>query len=188
MSDLTVGATITITGVDGPGEPATGLTLADIDFYLTRQDRATGVDTVIWDGTQHPTAEMDNVGTYIRIYTDADLDTYNYYLSAHYTGITVVDQAWVNGAAGIDFLPLGTTKEFEYKVYEADMITPIDGVKVEVHRNAAGTDVYWVGWTNALGEARDTYGFYPRLDPGTWYFFRQKTGWTFSNPDTEVVS
>jgi hypothetical protein len=188
MTDLTVAAAFTITGVDGPGEPATGLTLSEIDLYLTRQDRETGVDAVVWDGTQNPTAEMDNVGVYIRIYTGADVDQYNYLLSAHYTGLTSLDQAWVNGGIGAGLIPLGTAVEKEYKVYRPDGITPIEGVKVEVHRNAAGTDVYWVGWTNALGEARDLYGLYPRLDPGTWYFFRKREGYTFTNPDVEIVS
>lgn len=187
MTDLTVAATFTFDGVDGPGEPALGLTLSEIDLYLTQQDRETGVDTIIWDGTQNPTAEMDNVGSYIRILTTADTDLYNYFVSAHYTGVTVLDQNWVNGAIGADLIPLGTAVEVPYIVYRPDGITPIEGVKVEVHRNAAGTDVYWVGWTNALGEARDTYNLYPRLDPGTWYFFRKREGYTFTNPDTEIV-
>jgi len=188
MTDLTIAAAFSKTGASGPGEPATGLTLSEIDLYLTRQDRATGVDTVIWDGTQNPTSEMDNVGIYIRIYTGADLDLYNYFLSAHYTGLTSLDQAWVTGGIGADLIPLGTATEKVYKVYEPDGITPIEGVKVEVHRNAAGTDIYWVGNTNALGEARDQYGLYPRLDAGTWYFFRRREGYEFSNPDTEIVT
>jgi len=44
------------------GAPAVGLALADIDLYLTRQHVTTGVDAVVWDGTQHPTEEIDNVG------------------------------------------------------------------------------------------------------------------------------
>ena len=187
MTDLTVAAAFSINGVDGPGEPAVGLTLAEIDLYLTRQHRSTNVDTVIWDGTQNPTEEMDNVGVYTRLYTLADLDLYNYFLSAHYTGVTVLDQHWVNGAVGIELIPLGTAIEWPYIVYITGTATPIEGVKVEIHRNVAGTDVYWVGNTNALGEARDQYGLYPRLDPGTWYFFRKKRGISFSNPDTEVV-
>lgn len=188
MTDLMIGVLLTLTGVDGPGEPATGLTLADIDLYLTSQDRSTGVDAVIWDGTQNPTDEMANVGTYTRKLTTADLDLYNYFLSAHYTGAVSLDQDWVNGAIGIDFLPIGTAIEHEYRVFKPDLVTPIEGVKVEVHRNAAMTDIYWVGWTNALGEARDQYGQYPRLDAGTWYFLRKRDGYEFNNPDIEVVA
>lgn len=187
MTDLTVAILFTKAGPSGPGLPAEGLTLSDIDLYLTEQDRATGVDAVIWDGTQNPTDEMDNVGGYIRIYAGADLDDNNYYASGRYNGVTVLDQYYVQGAVGIDLIPLGTAVEHPYIVYEPDGITPIDGVSVEIHRNAAGTDIYWVGTTNGLGEARDTYGLYPRLDPGTWYFFRRKGGYTFSNPDLEQV-
>ena len=108
MGDITVAARFTFPGVDGPGEPAPGLTLADIDFKLTRQHRVTLVDTIIWDGTQNPTDEFAQVGVYGRKYQGADLDLYNYYLTAHYTGATALDQLWVNGALGIEYLPLGT--------------------------------------------------------------------------------
>lgn len=184
MSDLTVSATFT----KNSGQPATGLTLSEINLYLTQQDRATGVDTVIWDGTETPTAEMDNVGAYIRIYTLADMDQYNYFVSAEYTGVTVLDQPFVNGAVGIDYIPLGTAVEFTYTVYKVGTVTPIEGVKVEIHRNAAGTDHYNTYWTDAFGAARDEFGNKPRLDPGTWYFFRFKGGYSFDNPDTEVIT
>ena len=190
MTDLTVSVRFTVTGALGAGEPATGLALADIELFLVEQDRATGAETIIWDSDTvavNPTAEMSKVGVYNRILTTADLDLYNYHASARYIGATSLDQDWVNGSLGLDNIPVGTAVEFPYIVQEADT-TPIEGVKVEIHRNAAGTDVYWVGWTNALGEARDSYGNYPRLDPGTWYFFRTKGGYSFSNPDTEVIA
>ena len=182
MSDLTVSAIFT----KNLGEPATGLTLSEIEFKLTAQDRATGVDTVIWN-TENPTAEMDNVGAYIRIYTLADMDQYNYFASAEYTGVTVLDQDFVNGAVGIDYIPLGTAVEFTYTVIEDGTGNPIEGVKVEIHRNAAGTDHYNSYWTDALGVALDEFGKKPRLDPGTYYMFRMKGGYAFDNPDTEVI-
>jgi hypothetical protein len=184
MSDLTVAVTLKLPG----GAPATGLTLADIDIWLTQQDRATGVDTVIWDGTENPTEEMDNTGSYIRIYAGADLDLYNYYAVAEYTGATGLERDWVQGAIGIENIPIGTSLIKPYIVYYDGTSDPIEGVKVEIHRNAAGTDVIWVGWTNVLGEARDAYGNYPRLDPApAYYFWRYKAGLSFDNPDTESV-
>lgn len=81
-------------------EPATGLTLTEIDFYLTRQNRNTWADEVIWDGSQRPTGEIDNVGAYARIYSEADLGTYVYYGRASYTGATVLDTDHVMGAVG----------------------------------------------------------------------------------------
>jgi hypothetical protein len=93
MSNLTVAVYFTKT----TGVPAEGLTLADIDLYLTAQNVSTGADTVIWDGTQNPTEEIDNVGAYIRIYGSADLDTYNYHGRGTYTGATVLDVDHVTG-------------------------------------------------------------------------------------------
>lgn len=183
MTDLTVSAIFT----KNVGEPATGLALNEIDFSLTRQDRATGVDTVVWN-TENPTAEMDNVGAYIRIYTGADLDLYNYFVSAYYSGATGLDQDYVSGAIGIDYIPLGTAIEWTYTVYKIGTTDPIEGVKVEVHRNAAGTDHYRTLWTDALGVSRDEFGKKPRLDPGTYYMFRLKGGYSFDNPDIEVVA
>jgi len=188
MTDLMVVARFSISGVLGPGEPALGLTLAEIDFWLTAVDRATGATTPIWTGTAHPSFEIDNVGGYGSIYTGADLDDYNYFVSASYDGVTVLDQHWVNGGVGLANVPIGTAVEFTYTVVDTPGGNPIEGVKVEIHLNVAGTDVYWVGWTDALGVSRDGNGNKPRLDPGTYYFFRKKGGYNFNNPDTEVVT
>lgn len=191
MSDLTISARFTFTGALGAGEPATGLTLADIEFFLVSQDRDTMAETVIWNSDVvaiNPTSELSKVGAYVRKYTGADLDLYNYFASARYTGLISLDQDWINGSIGLENLPLGTSVEFPYIVYYDGTANPIEGVKVEIYRDVAGTDIYWVGWTNALGEARDTYGNYPRLDPGTWYIWRKRGGISFNNPDTEVVT
>jgi hypothetical protein len=80
------------------GLPATGLALADIDLYLTEQDKTTGADTVIWDGTQNPTEEIDNIGAYARIYNSANLDDNVYYARGSYTGAVVLDVAHVTGS------------------------------------------------------------------------------------------
>lgn len=184
MSEMTVAVSLKLAG----GAPATGLTLSEIDLWLTAQHRVTGVDTIIWDGTQNPTDEMANTGDYIRIYASADLDLYNYYAVANYTGVTVLERDWIHGAVGIELIPLGTAQEFTYTVVEEGTGNPIEGVAVEIHRNAAGTDHYWDGYSDALGVTKDQFDLKPRLDPGTWYFFRRKGGYSFDNPDTEVVT
>jgi hypothetical protein len=187
MSDLMVVAGFTKSGVLGPGEPATGLTLSEIDIWLTAVDRATGATTPIWTGAQNATFEVDNVGGYGAIYSGADMDAYNYFASVRYDGVTVLDQNWVNGSVGVSEVPIGTAQELVYVVQDPGA-NPIEGVKVEIHRNIAGTDVYWVGWTDAFGEPRDIHGHKARLDPGTYYLFRFKGGYSFDNPDTEVVT
>lgn len=185
MSDLTVVVIFT----KNSGQPATGLTLADIDLYLTQQDRATGVDTVVWNGAQNPTVEMDNVGAYIRILTTADLDAYNYFAAAEYGGAQVLDADWAIGALSLNNIPLGTAIAYTYTVTNQNTSLPIEGVEVEVTTDMVGLNTVWVGHTDAFGVARDAYGNLPRLDAGTYYFFKQLAGWVdVQNPDTEVVS
>jgi len=185
MSDLTISVFFTHTA----GVPATGLALADIGLYLTSQNRATGVDAVVWDGTQNPTEEIDNIGAYVRIYPAADLDTYNYFARATYTGIVVLDVDHVQGAFGIDVLPIGTAVEYTYTVTDSVSGLPVSGVRVWVSRNVAGTDVIWQGDTDTFGVARDDGGRLPRLDPGTYYFFKFRVGYTDDDApfDVEVV-
>lgn len=65
---------------------------------------------------------------------------------------------------------------------------PIAGVEVYSATNSGGANIVWQGYTDSFGVARDNYGNLPRLQPGTYYFFRYKYGWNFNNPDTEVVS
>lgn len=78
--------------------------------------------------------------------------------------------------------------EWPYTVYEPDGVTPIAGVDVWTSTDAAGTNIVWRGVTDAFGAARDVVNEQPWLDAGTYYFWRQAAGYTFTNPDTEVVS
>lgn len=186
MSDLTVFARYTRNTGD---DPATGLALADIDMYLTAVNRATGARTVVWDGTQNPTLEVDNVGAYGRIYADADLDTYNYVGGANYTGAVGLDADWVGGSVGVVEAPIGTAIAFTYTVTDSTTGIPIEGVEIWVSTDAAGANIVWHGVTDAFGVARDIHDHLPRLDAGTYYFWKQRVGFVDDqNPDTEVVS
>ena len=184
MSELSISITLKLPS----GAPALGLTLADIDLWLTAQHRVTGVPTVIWDGTQNPTVEETNVGVYVRIYDAADFDLYNYYAVAEYTGATVLERDWVLGGVGITYLPLGFAKELDYFTFEDDGVTPIANVRVEVHTDAAMTNGIWVGYTESSGELLDNFSNKPRFNPDTYYLHRRKSGWQFENPDIEVIS
>lgn len=77
---------------------------------------------------------------------------------------------------------------FTYTVASAVNGLPLAGVKVAVAADSLGSRVIWVGLTDALGVARDGNGNLPRLDPGTYYIFRQLAGYIFVDPDVEVVS
>lgn len=184
MSDLTISASFTKSG----GQPATGLTLAEIQLYLTSQDRVTGATAVIWDGTQVPTSEVENVGAYVRIYDGADLDAYNYFAAANYIGAEVLDLDWITGAVGITYIPLGTAVEWEYTVTVDG--SPVDGARVLISTDADGDNVFWSGTTGVDGKAVDSYGNAPRLVPRVdpYYFWVYKANVEFSLPDSEVVS
>lgn len=65
---------------------------------------------------------------------------------------------------------------------------PIANASVWFATDVAGLYLVWQGTTDAFGVARDANGRLPRLDPGTYYAFRQKAGVDFTNPDTEIVS
>lgn len=58
---------------------------------------------------------------------------------------------------------------------------PIQGVVVQVSTDLAGTNVIASGTTDAFGQIT----FY--LDSGTYYMWSFKSGYNFTNPDTEVV-
>lgn len=77
---------------------------------------------------------------------------------------------------------------FTYTVTHQLTGLPIAGVGVAISVDLAGNSVVWKGITDAFGVARDDDGALPYLDPGTYYFWSQKAGLTFTNPDAEVVS
>lgn len=78
---------------------------------------------------------------------------------------------------------------YTYTVTDSGTGLPIEGVEIWVSTDAAGSNVVWNGDTDAFGVARDDGGNLPWLDPGTYYFWKQLSGYTDDdNPDTEVVS
>jgi hypothetical protein len=175
---ITVAATFT----KSSGQPATGLTLAEINLYLTAVNRSTGVSTVIWNGSQHPTAEVSNAGGYIRIYTGEDWNTYDYFAAAQYAGADVLDSNWVVGSYGVSDRAAGAGAiVFTYTLTSAVDGLPIADADVWATTDLAGVNVVASGTTNSNGQVV----FY--LDAGTIYIWRQKDGWDFVNPDTETV-
>jgi len=164
------------------GQPATGLTLADIDLYLSRRAKADGTVTAVWSG-EHPTEEVVG-GLYSKAYA-ADTTTYDYFAYAHYTGATVLDVDYalmdhpfaVSGTAGSGALT------WPYTVTDEDTGDPIADVDVWVTTDEAGENVIASGKTDQNGRVV----FY--LDAGTVYVWTQKSGYNpTTNPDTEVVS
>lgn len=79
-------------------------------------------------------------------------------------------------------------EEFEYTLTDSTTNDPIEGADIWICTDAAGTKVIWQGVTGADGIAVDDNGSLPRIDPGTVYIFRRKTGYQFVDPDTEVIT
>ena len=128
---LTIVASFTQTNGD---LPATGLTLADIALYLYAINKSTGVATEVWDGTQNPTAEISNIGTYLRVYADADVDTYDYMAAALYSGAVSLDANWVVGGAGEDHAGTWAYVSRTLTQTAAEIASAIDGDEITIHR------------------------------------------------------
>ena len=78
--------------------------------------------------------------------------------------------------------------EFTYTVTDSVTGALLEGVEVWITTDAAGTFVVWNGFTDALGVARDAGANLPCLDDGTYFFWKQRSGYTPDVvPDTEVV-
>jgi len=78
--------------------------------------------------------------------------------------------------------------DWDYNVTDSVTLLPISGVEVWVSTDNPAVNIIWKGTTDAFGDARDVLENVPALDAGTYYFWRQKSGYTFDNPDTEIVA
>ena len=100
---------------------------------------------------------------------------------------TALPGAYEDGTAGYIIgnnmpSPGSGSTPWPYLLTDAATGQPIAGVAVRVSTDAAGTVTVAAGTTDANGYV--TFN----LDPGTYYIWRTKTGYTFSNPDTEVIT
>lgn len=171
------------------GQPATGEALADIDISLSSVSKTTLAVVAIWN-PQNPTVELGQ-GRYARLYTLADLDDFDYIVQGQYTGATVMDSDYVYGQTETQSIcettfPAGAI-EFTYTV-TSPLAVPLEGAQVWISTDIAGTNVIWSGLTDTFGIARDVNLQKPWLDVGTYYFWSQLAGYSFTNPDTETVS
>jgi hypothetical protein len=89
------------------------------------------------------------------------------------TGTTI--PALINAGAGAG------TIQHTYTITDSADGTPIDGVEVWVSTDAAGVNVIASGYTNSSGIINFM------LDAGTYYFWRKRSGYNFTNPDLETV-
>jgi hypothetical protein len=100
----------------------------------------------------------------------------------------VVTQNYFDAKYGSTLMNVTTagtgTVEFIYTMYEdEDAETgPISNCYVWVSTDIAGTNIVASGYTDDFGKVT----FW--LNAGTYYFWRSRGGYNFTNPDTEVVS
>lgn len=81
--------TITVLFTKNNGEPATGLTLADMAIYLKSRAKTGGALAVVWNG-ETPTEEIGG-GMYTKRYALADENLYEYFCWAIYSGAVTLD-------------------------------------------------------------------------------------------------
>lgn len=187
---------------DLSGDPKTSQTITDLDIYYIRVE--TDNDVTI-------SAKADL--TALASLTAVHADNKGYEIGQGYYRIDIPDAAFATGAyrgtviikdgAGtpailptmvdfelVDHIQLQSgANEITYTVKKNDEDTgdPIDGVEVWITLSG-GTDVVWSGTTDANGVARDTNSKKPYLDDGTYDFYRKKSGYVFSNPDSETFA
>lgn len=164
-----------------------------IEFVMldTNNDEVTGLGTGItvqvsknggaFAGSAGTKAEISN-GWYSYITTAGETDTVGP-LAVKVTHATTRQQNlvyYVKAAAS-------GAIEFTYTVIDGDT-NAIEGVEVWTSTDISGSNVIWLGHTDASGIARDADDNKPMFDAGTYYFWSKKSGYTFTNPDTEVVS
>jgi hypothetical protein len=127
-------------------------------------------------------AEMSN-GWYSYVLSAAETDTVGP-LSIRVTGAGCLQQ-------NLEYVVIQRNAgaiEFTYTLTNTVTLLPIAGAEVWVTTDVAGLNVVWNGDTDNFGVARDDDGYLPWLDAGTYYFWSKKAGFTFPNPDTEIVS
>lgn len=167
---------ITFVMVDATGTEVAGLTGAGLTIQISKNGGAFNASA----GTK---AEISD-GWYSYLSTAGEADTVGP-LSIFVTGAGCVQQ-------NLEYIVKQRTSEaieFTYTVTNVNTGNPIDGVYVQITTDVAGTNIIWAGYTDALGVARDVANNeLPYLDAGVYYFWSQKAGYSFSNPDTETVS
>ena len=73
--------------------------------------------------------------------------------------------------------------ELTYTVTDAISGDPIPDVNVWFTTDGAGNCTTWTGTTDTLGVARDANNKATIIDNGTYFVWRQKQGYMFSDPD-----
>ncbi|KKL93893.1 hypothetical protein LCGC14_1870110 [marine sediment metagenome] len=181
---------------DGASVTVTDLAATDVHIHkdggLTQRNNAAGITVSInYDGI---------TGNHLLAIDTSDDTVAGFWVTGsdyqvRLEGITVATKTlnvWI-GVFSIEnrsVLVSAGALEITYTVKEDDEDTgdPIDGVEVWITTDSAGTNVIWSGTTDTNGVLKESGDSKPFLDAGTYYFWRKKAGYSFTNPDTETFS
>lgn len=167
---------------DSNGNPVTGKTNSDWTKRISKAGGAFAACTAV-------ITEMEG-GWYSFALTSTETNTLGIltlYVTA--TGVLQVNlqfRVFTEIPDDAVIFPAGNI-EFTYTVTDNAAI-PISGVNVEIATDSARSNIIWRGITDSFGVARDVGNAKPKLDAGTYYFFRAKNGYSFTDPDVENVS
>jgi hypothetical protein len=96
----------------------------------------------------------------------------------------IVNALLAVGAGGL--FPAGAIV-FTYTVTALGI--PVEAVDIWISTDLLATNIIWRGMTDQFGVALDVLNNKPSLDPGTYYIWAQKYGFTPNSfPDIEIVS
>ncbi|NVM21303.1 MAG: hypothetical protein HWN68_05940 [Desulfobacterales bacterium] len=167
------------------GIPKTGLTLTDFSVEVYSVNKSTQAVVHLVNDADMGFEVGD--GLYGYFMASPDFSTYDYLVSIQYTGAVSLDyKYWTDNGFDADIVTRSTLGAggiaWTYTLTEAATGNPIPDADVWVTSDQAGNSILASGKTDGYGKVT----FY--LDAGTVYVWRQKSGWDFTNPDTEVVS
>lgn len=156
------------------------------------------------DGTTQSTAgvtDTEDFDSLTGIHMLKLVTTDSFYAPAHDYAIVlqgaVIDSQTVNTVIALFSIenrtgsPQAGALEITYTVYQEEAkINVLEGCQVWVTKtNSSTAPVVFSGVTDSNGVLVDTLGSSkPWLDAGTYYFWRQCSGYNFSNPDSETFS
>lgn len=78
--------------------------------------------------------------------------------------------------------------QFTYTMTNSLNSLPLPDVNIWISTDNPATNIVWSGFTDNFGVARDVNGNLPALDPGVYFFWRNKSSFIFIDPDQETVS
>jgi len=170
------------------GVPQTGLSLGNFSVTVYRVEYTVlpaNEDTLVSGATM--SREIGS-GFYEYQYSGPlDLEVYDYVVVIQYLGSVVLDETYwyaydVDDDIGTRIDILEGPSEWTYIAYETGGTTPISGVDIKVTSDISGNSVIASGVTNSSGQV--VLSLWPNQ---TIYVWRIKAGYTFSNPDVEVI-